>query len=140
MSFYTDTELNFNQGVLSYNACKNIYRSSKMGRRVIEKLVDFSMSAERDINIQKAPPEAVKQFKDTAKFLEQEESIKQCLYLSRIYGTGALYMALYDKEEEENDYTTKPNFEDAERYKIKFTALRPYEYQRFKGRFRPCEF
>lgn len=125
MSFYTDTELNFNQGVLSYNACKNIYRSSKMGRRVIEKLVDFAMSAERDINIQKAPPEAVKQFKDTAKFLEQEESIKQCLYLSRIYGTGALYMALYDKEEEENDYTTKPNFENAERYKIKFTALDP---------------
>ena len=32
---------------------------------------------------------------------------------------------MYDEEEEKDDFTTKPTFEDAHKYKMKFTVLDP---------------
>lgn len=121
MSFFKNNE----NHILNYEECKNIYRNATMGKRVVEGLVNFAMSAERDIDVQKAPPEAVQKFKDTAKTLKQEEAIKKTIYNARIYGTGGLYVAMYNEEEEKDDFTTKPTFEDAYKYKIRFNVLDP---------------
>ncbi|MDA0067671.1 hypothetical protein OFS07_15535 [Brachyspira hyodysenteriae] len=83
------------------------------------------MSAEREIDIHKAPPEAIERFKETADEMKQDEAIKRTIYNSRIYGTGALYVAMYDEEKEEDDFTTKPTFENAHKYKMKFTVMDP---------------
>ena len=125
MAFYTEKEKYFKKDVLSYHTCKDIYRTSVMGKRVVEALVNFSMSAERDISIQKAPPEAVEHFKYIAKQLRQNESIKKTIYNARIYGTGALFVALHNIAEDKDDFTTKPNFNDAENYDIRFNVLDP---------------
>ena len=125
MAFYTEKEKYFKKDVLSYHTCKDIYRTSVMGKRVVEALVNFSMSAKRDISIQKAPPEAVEHFKYIAKQLRQNESIKKTIYNARIYGTGALFVALHNIAEDKDDFTTKPNFNDAENYDIRFNVLDP---------------
>ena len=125
MAFYTETEQRFKQSTLSYHTCKDIYRNSVMGKRVVEALVNFSMSAERDISVQKAPPEAVDQFKIISKQLKQEEAIKRTIYNARIYGTGALYVALHNISENKDDFTTKPNFHNAKRFDIRFNVLDP---------------
>lgn len=122
MSFFRDDEKQF---ILPYETCKNIYRTATLGKRIIEGLVNFAMSAEREIDIHKAPPEAIEKFNKTAEEMKQKEAIKQTIYNSRIYGTGALYVAMFDEEKEENDFTTKPTFEDAYKYKMKFTVLDP---------------
>lgn len=121
MSFFKDGK---NQ-ILSYDECKDIYRTATLGKRIVEGLVNFAMSAEREIDIQKAPPEAVEKFKETAEVMKQQDAIKKTIYNARIYGTGALFVAMYNEEEEKDDFTTKPTFEDAHKYKMKFTVLDP---------------
>ena len=121
MSFFKDGK----NTILSYDECKNIYRTATLGKRIVEGLVNFAMSTEREIDIHKAPPEAVEKFKETAELMKQEEAVKRTIYNARIYGTGALYVAMYDEEEEKDDFTTKPTFEDAHKYKMKFTVLDP---------------
>lgn len=121
MSFFRDGK---NQ-ILSYDECKNIYRTATLGKRIVEGLPNFAMSAEREIDIHKAPPEAIEKFKETADEMKQDEAIKRTIYNSRIYGTGALYIAMYDEEKEEDDFTTKPTFENAHKYKMKFTVMDP---------------
>lgn len=127
MSFYNENEKakQYKQEILTYEACKNIYRSSVMGKRVVEALVNFAMSTSRDITVQKAPPEAVERFNDVAKELKQDEMIKRTIYNARIFGTGALFVALFNKELQKADFTTKPNFTEAENYDIKFNVLDP---------------
>ncbi|PCG20555.1 phage portal protein [Brachyspira sp. G79] len=121
MSFFKDGK----NTILSYDECKDIYRTATLGKRIVEGLVNFAMSAEREIDIQKAPPEAVEKFKETAEVMKQQDAIKKTIYNARIYGTGALYVAMYNEEEEKDDFTTKPTFEDAHKYKMKFTVLDP---------------
>lgn len=121
MSFFRDGK---NQ-ILAYDECKNIYRTATLGKRIVEGLPNFAMSAEREIDIHKAPPEAIEKFKETADEMKQDEAIKRTIYNSRIYGTGALYVAMYDEEKEEDDFTTKPTFENAHKYKMKFTVMDP---------------
>ena len=121
MSFFR----NGKNTILSYDECKDIYRTATLGKRIVEGLVNFAMSAEREIDIHKAPPEAVEKFKDTAELMKQEEAVKRTIYNSRIYGTGALFVAMYDEEKGKDDFTTKPTFEDAYKYKMKFTVLDP---------------
>ena len=121
MSFFRDGK----NSILSYDECKNIYRTATLGKRIVEGLVNFAMSAEREIDIHKAPPEAIEKFKETADEMKQDEAIKRTIYNSRIYGTGALYVAMYDEEKEEDDFTTKPTFENAHKYKMKFTVMDP---------------
>lgn len=121
MSFFKDGK----NTILSYDECKDIYRTATLGKRIVEGLVNFAMSAEREIDIHKAPPEAVEKFKETAEVMKQQDAIKKTIYNSRIYGTGALFVAMYDEEEEKDDFTTKPTFEDAHKYKMKFTVLDP---------------
>ena len=121
MSFFRDGK----NTILSYDECKNIYRTATLGKRIVEGLPNFAMSAEREIDIHKAPPEAIEKFKETADEMKQDEAIKRTIYNSRIYGTGALYVAMYDEEKEEDDFTTKPTFENAHKYKMKFTVMDP---------------
>ena len=121
MSTFNDTQ---NQ-ILPYKECKDIYRTTTLGKRIVEGLPNFAMSTQREIDIHKAPPEAIEKFKETAAEMKQDEAIKKTIYNARIYGTGALYIAMYDEEKEEDDFTTKPTFEDAYKYKIKFTVFDP---------------
>lgn len=121
MSTFNDTQ---NQ-ILPYKECKNIYRTTTLGKRIVEGLVNFAMSTQREIDIHKAPPEAIEKFKETASEMKQDEAIKKTIYNARIYGTGALYIAMYNEEEDKDDFTTKPTFEDAYKYKIKFTVFDP---------------
>ena len=121
MSTFNDTQ---NQ-ILPYKECKDIYRTTTLGKRIVEGLPNFAMSTQREIDIHKAPPEAIEKFKETAAEMKQDEAIKKTIYNARIYGTGGLYIAMYDEEKEEDDFTTKPTFEDAYKYKIKFNILDP---------------
>lgn len=121
MSTFNDTQ---NQ-ILPYKECKDIYRTTTLGKRIVEGLVNFAMSTQRDIDIHKAPPEAIEKFIETASEMKQDEAIKKTIYNARIYGTGALYIAMYNEEKEEDDFTTKPTFEDAYKYKIKFNVFDP---------------
>ena len=121
MSTFNDTQ---NQ-ILPYKECKDIYRTTTLGKRIVEGLPNFAMSTQREIDIHKAPPEAIEKFKETASEMKQDEVIKKTIYNARIYGTGALYIAMYDEEKEEDDFTTKPTFEDAYKYKIKFNVFDP---------------
>ena len=121
MSTFNDTQ---NQ-ILPYKECKDIYRTTTLGKRIVEGLPNFAMSTQREIDIHKAPPEAIEKFKETASEMKQDEAIKKTIYNARIYGTGGLYIAMYDEEKEEDDFTTKPTFEDAYKYKIKFTVFDP---------------
>lgn len=125
MAFFTEAEKHFKQDVLSYNTCKDIYRSSVMGKRVVEALVNFALSAEREISIQKAPPEAVERFNITAKQMKQKEAIKRTIYNARIYGTGALYVALHHIASDKDDFETKPNFNNVSDFEIFFNVLDP---------------
>lgn len=119
MSTFNDTQ------ILPYKECKDIYRTTTLGKRIVEGLVNFAMSTQRDIDIHKAPPEAIEKFKETASEMKQDEAIKKTIYNARIYGTGALYIAMYNEEEDKDDFTTKPTFEDAYKYKIKFNVFDP---------------
>lgn len=121
MSTFNDTQ---NQ-ILPYKECKDIYRTTTLGKRIVEGLPNFAMSTQREIDIHKAPPEAVEKFKETAAEMRQDEAIKKTIYNARIYGTGALYIAMYNEEEDKDDFTTKPTFEDAYKYKIKFNVFDP---------------
>lgn len=121
MSTFNDTQ---NQ-ILPYKECKDIYRTTTLGKRIVEGLPNFAMSTQREIDIHKAPPEAIEKFKETAFYMKQDEAIKKTIYNARIYGTGALYIAMYNEEEDKDDFTTKPTFEDAYKYKIKFTVFDP---------------
>lgn len=121
MSTFNDIQ---NQ-ILPYKECKNIYRTTTLGKRIVEGLPNFAMSTQREIDIHKAPPEAIEKFKETASEMKQDEAIKKTIYNARIYGTGALYIAMYNEEEDKDDFTTKPTFEDAYKYKIKFNVLDP---------------
>lgn len=121
MSTFNDTQ---NQ-ILPYKKCKDIYRTTTLGKRIVEGLPNFAMSTQREIDIHKAPPEAIEKFKETASEMKQDEAIKKTIYNARIYGTGALYIAMYNEEEDKDDFTTKPTFEDAYKYKIKFTVFDP---------------
>lgn len=121
MSTFNDTQ---NQ-ILPYKECKDIYRTTTLGKRIVEGLPNFAMSTQREIDIHKAPPEAIEKFKETASEMKQDEAIKKTIYNARIYGTGALYIAMYNEEEDKDDFTTKPTFEDAYKYKIKFTVFDP---------------
>ena len=125
MAFFTEAEKHFKQDILSYNTCKDIYRTSVMGKRVVEALVNFSLSAEREISIQKAPPEAVERFNITAKQMKQKDAIKRTIYNARIYGTGALYVALHHIAKDEDDFITKPNFDNVSDFEIFFNVLDP---------------
>lgn len=125
MAFFTESEKHFKQDVLSYNTCKDIYRTSVMGKRVVEALVNFALSAEREISIQKAPPEAVERFNITAKQMKQKEAIKRTIYNARIYGTGALYVALHHIASDKDDFETKPNFNNVSDFEIFFNVLDP---------------
>ena len=136
MSFFKDGK---NQ-ILSYDECKNIYRTATLGKRIVEGLVNFAMSAEREIDIHKAPPEAIEKFKETADEMKQDEAIKRTIYNSRIYGTGALYVAMYDEEKEEDDFTTKPTFENAHKYKMKFTVMDPLNISGSRVDLNPLSF
>ncbi|HJH55051.1 MAG TPA: DUF1073 domain-containing protein [Brachyspira hyodysenteriae] len=136
MSFFKDGK---NQ-ILSYDECKNIYRTATLGKRIVEGLVNFAMSAEREIDIHKAPPEAIERFKETADEMKQDEAIKRTIYNSRIYGTGALYVAMYDEEKEEDDFTTKPTFENAHKYKMKFTVMDPLNISGSRVDLNPLSF
>ena len=136
MSFFRDGK----NSILSYDECKNIYRTATLGKRIVEGLVNFAMSAEREIDIHKAPPEAIEKFKETADEMKQDEAIKRTIYNSRIYGTGALYVAMYDEEKEEDDFTTKPTFENAHKYKMKFTVMDPLNISGSRVDLNPLSF
>lgn len=136
MSFFKDGK----NPILSYDECKNIYRTATLGKRIVEGLPNFAMSAEREIDIHKAPPEAIERFKETADEMKQDEAIKRTIYNSRIYGTGALYVAMYDEEKEEDDFTTKPTFENAHKYKMKFTVMDPLNISGSRVDLNPLSF
>lgn len=123
MAFYRDNS--FKQPNLDYETCKQIYRVSTIAKRVVEALVNFSMSADREITVQTAPPEAIERFNKMALELQQEDIIKSTLYNSRIYGVGGLFVALRNKEDDKEDYETKPCFDDADKFDFKFITLDP---------------
>jgi hypothetical protein len=115
---------------LSYVECKDIYRSTVMGKRVVEGLINFAMSVDREITIQNAPQEAVDEFIKISKKMKQDENIKKTLYNSRIFGTGALLVNTLKKETTEDgniivkpDFRLKPTFDTINDYDIYFITL-----------------
>lgn len=115
---------------LSYQTCKDIYRETVMGKRVVEGLINFALSVDREITIQDAPQEAVDEFIKVSNEMKQTEKIKQTLYNSRIFGTGGLLVNCLKKEMKENgdlqrkpDFTLKPTFETIKDFELYFVVL-----------------
>ena len=115
---------------LSYKQCKDIYRETVMGKRVVEGLINFAMSVDREITIQSAPKEAVDEFIKVSNEMKQTEKIKQTLYNSRIYGTGGLLVNCLKKETKADgniitkpDFRLKPTFETIKDYDLFFVVL-----------------
>lgn len=104
---------------LSYNECKNIYDNWELGKRFVNALPNYAMSAERDISIGDAPFEVLQTFKDTCKKYKIDSVIKRCVKVARIYGMSGIFLAS-DKE----DYT---NFTDSDlqKYSIRLNVIDP---------------
>lgn len=122
--FFSNTNEQFNTKYkLSYETCKNIYRTSALGKRIIEGLINYALSVPRDITVKDLPDEFVKQFNKISNKMKQTEKIKETLYISRIYGTSALFINVsHETEGHALDYI--PNATDIG-YDIHFTTLDP---------------
>lgn len=122
--FFSNTNEQFNTTHrLSYEACKNIYRTSALGKRIIEGLINYALSVPREITVKDLPDEFAKQFFKTSQKLKQTEKIKETLYIARIYGTSALFINVYNDTDYAIDYI--PNFLDNDEYNFAFTVLDP---------------
>lgn len=121
--FFSNTNEQFNTKYkLSYETCKNIYRTSALGKRIIEGLINYALSVPREITVKDLPEEFVKAFNKTSQSMKQTEKIKEALYISRIYGTSALFINVSHETEYALDYI--PNSADTG-YDIHFTTLDP---------------
>ena len=121
---------NDNENILSYNDCKDIYRKSVMGKRVVEGLINFALSVDREITIQNAPQEVVDEFVKVSNKMNQTQKIKQTLYNSRIFGTGGLLVNTLKKEIDDKgnitykpDFRLMPTFDTIKDFDIKFVPL-----------------
>lgn len=121
---------NDNENILSYNDCKDIYRKSVMGKRIVEGLINFALSVDREITIQNAPQEVVDEFVKVSSEMKQTQKIKQTLYNSRIFGTGGLLVNTLKKHIDDKgnitykpDFRLKPTFDTIKNFDIKFISL-----------------
>lgn len=83
---------------LSYQLCKEIYLKHPLGSKLIDLPIDKALMTKREILIQDAPPEVIKQFNDTWKALKVNRAVEMAVRNSRIYGTGAIAIVFKDKE------------------------------------------
>ena len=118
------------KNILSYNDCKDIYRKSVMGKRVVEGLINFALSVDREITIQNAPQEVVDEFVKVSNKMKQTQKIKQTLYNSRIFGTGGLLVNTLKKDIDDKgnitykpDFRLTPTFDTIKDFNIKFVPL-----------------
>lgn len=121
---FTKTNEQFNSTYrLSYETCKNIYRTSALGKRIIEGLINYSLAVPREITVKDLPEDFKSNFTKTSNKLKQTEKIKETLYASRIYGTAGLFVNISNETDYALDYI--PNIMDENNYTITFTVLDP---------------
>lgn len=104
---------------LTYNECKSIYDNWELGKRFVNALPNYAMSAGREIQIGDAPFEVIKQFKDTCNKYKLDYNIKKCVKVARIYGMSGLFIA--------SDKPTYDNLSDKDLkdYTIRFNVIDP---------------
>lgn len=108
----------------SYEECKDLYSYWSLGKRIVESIIDFSLSVDREVAIKDAPEEVAERFKEAEVDMKVPQTIKNFLVLTRTYGASCLFVA-----------TKKPNDdlknlqEDDYRYDFKFKTLDPLNYR-----------
>lgn len=108
----------------NYEECKDLYSYWSLGKRLVESIIDFSLSVERDILIQDAPDEVAERFKKVEKELRITQLIKNFLAITRTYGTAGL---LVTSKKPNDDYKNL----DINDYKFDFgfNVLDPYNFR-----------
>ena len=107
-----------NEQDLSYQECKNIYDNWELGKRFVNALPNFAMSAGREIQVGNAPVEVIDRFKDTCDKYKLDYNIKKCVKVARIYGMSGIFLASdkpsYDNltDKDLNDYVIRLNVID----------------------------
>ena len=108
----------------TYQDCKNIYTSHSLGKRLVNSIVEFSLSTQRKIVIQDAPQEVVNRYNKTLKDYKIDKLVKKVACLNRVYGMSALYVSTSKKDD---DYQNLKR-SDVMDNQIYFKALDPYNF------------
>lgn len=108
----------------SYQDCKNIYTSHALGKRLVNSIVEFSLSTPRKIVIQNAPQEVVDRYNKILKDYKIDKVVKKVACLNRVYGMSALYVSTSKK----NDDYQNLKRSDVMDNQIYFKALDPYNF------------
>ena len=104
-----------------YNQCKELYSYWGLGKRIVESIIDISLSVNRDIIVGDAPDEVVNRFKKVENSLHITRAIKEFLCLVRVYGSAVMYVA---SKKPNDDYKNLSHSDY--NFDIKFKALDPY--------------
>lgn len=108
----------------TYDDCKNIYTSHSLGKRLVNSIVEFSLSTQRKIIIQDVPQEVVDRYKDVLKEYKIDNVVKKVACLNRIYGMSALYVST-SKQDDDHQNLKRSDVMDNQIY---FKALDPYNF------------
>ena len=108
----------------SYQECKDLYSYWSLGKRIVESIVDFSLSVERDIVIKDAPEEVATRFKEIETKQNITQLVKNFLILTRVYGAASLFVA--SKKPEDDFKNLSP---DDYKFDFTFKALDPLNFK-----------
>lgn len=107
-----------------YQECKDLYSYWSLGKRLVESIVDFSLSVDREVIVKNAPEEVATRFKEIEDNQGITQLVKNFLILTRTYGASALFVA---SKKPNDDFK---NLQDEDyKYDFKFKALDPLNFR-----------
>lgn len=104
-----------------YDDCKQIYSEWALGKRVVESIVNFSLSTDREILIPNAPLEVAEQYIKTCEKYNIIKTVRNCLFLTRVYGMAGIYVA----SDSTNDDCQNLTVSELTHRDIRFNVLDP---------------
>lgn len=108
----------------TYDQCKELYSYWGLGKRIVESIIDVSLSVDRDVVVGDAPDEVVNRFKAIENKINLSRIIKDYLCLVRVYGSAVLFVTSKDPKDEGKNFT-----DEQFQYDFKFKALDPYNFK-----------
>lgn len=105
-----------------YDECKDLYANWALGKRIVESIIDVSLSTPREIQVTDAPIEVVKQFEKAFKKNKANKAVKQTAIISRVYGVSTILA----KSGMVGDNISEPlTSKDRQTYGLRFNVLDP---------------
>lgn len=121
-SFYTDDELLGAYRELTYEDCSNIYRMWSFGKRIVEALPNFAMSAGRTFTMsENIPPFVIDELNAKASEMRLDDIASRASIYARIFGVSFIYLA---SNKEPTEAVTLGDFQNSD-FRYKFNVLDP---------------